>query len=326
MKICWILLFGMALAVSALRARAESSAVADSILAVVGDTPITQQQVEQLIDQDQQALAQRYGNQPDIFYKKVASLQESGSELLIRREVILQDFKQNIKVPDSIIEEYVQDEIKKRFPGVNGNIELTKQLELEGLTPEQFKKRIRDQFIVNAMQDKFVTDPIISPKKIEDYYMAHRNDFKLEDQVRMRMIVLGKVSADDTNVVEQTRRRASELVSQLKGGATFADLARTYSEGSAAKDGGDTGWEDASVVNKLLVAELDKLKPGEYSGVIEAPDGFYLVMLEDRHPAHYKPLNDVREQIERTLDSAERERLAIKWINRLKEKTFILKF
>jgi len=97
-------------------------------------------------------------------------------------------------------------------------------------------------------------------------------------------------------------------------------MARAYSEGSSRADGGETGWEDLSVVNKVLVAEINKLKPGQHSDVIEAPEGFYLLLLEDRHPAHFKPLNEVRTQIERQLASAETERLSKQWIERLKKK------
>jgi parvulin-like peptidyl-prolyl isomerase len=316
--------FLVALALPLMRVCAQQTELADSIRAVVGDTPITQQQIEQLIEGNARSLYERYGNQPDLFNKKAAALQEDGSDILIRAQVVIQEFKKNIKVPESIIDEYVNDEIKRRTHG--DNVELTKELERQGITREQFKKQIREQFIVSAMREKFISDPIISPKKVENYYIAHRNDFKLEDQVRMRMIVLGKNSADAPELTEKTRQRALELLLQLKGGASFADLARTYSEGSSAKEGGDTGWEDASVVNKLLAAELEKLKPGEYSTVIDAPDAYYLVMLQDRHPAHFKPLNEVRQQIERTLDSEERARREKEWIDRLREKTFIAKF
>lgn len=324
MKTRFSLVLGTVLTALAWRAAAvDMPQLADSIRAVVADTPITQQQVEQFVDEDERALADRYGNQPEL-YKRMAALEESASEILIQRQVILQEFKANIKVPESLIDEYVQDKIKERFGG--DNVELTKYLERLGISLEEYKRRVREQFIVGAMQEKFVPEPIISPKKVEDYYLAHRNDFKVEDQVRMRMIVLGKSADDSTNQVQQTRERAREILVQLKGGAAFADLARTYSEGSSAKEGGDTGWEDASVVNKLLIAELDKLKPGQYSDVIDAPNAFYLVQLEDRHPAHFKPLNEVREQVERTLDSQERDRLAKQWISRLEGKTFIVKY
>lgn len=322
MRISLTLSLGMALAASVLCVHAadDPPQIADALTAIVGDTPITTQQVERLVDLDDQALAQQYQRNPNLYYKERARLRESGADMLIDREVVLQEFKKNIKVPESIIDEYVQDEIKRMSHG--DNIELTKKLEAEGITREEFKKQVREKFIVSAMREKFIPDPIISPKKVEDFYLAHRNDFKVEDQVRLRMIVLGKAVGDATQA-EQTRKRAEELVLQLKGGAKFSELARVYSEGSTAKDGGDTGWEDVSVVNPLLVMELNKLKPGQFSGVIEAPDGYYLVLLEDRHPAHFKPLNDVRPQIEQTLNGMERDRLARKWMDRLRDKTFI---
>jgi parvulin-like peptidyl-prolyl isomerase len=77
------------------------------------------------------------------------------------------------------------------------------------------------------------------------------------------------------------------------------------------------------VVNDTLAPELKKLKPGEHSGVIEAPEGFYILLLEDRHAAHFKPLNDVRGQIERTLANQETKRLQAQWVERLKRKTFV---
>ncbi len=325
MKIRLFALLGLAFAASVGCVRADDPPeIADTLQAVVDDTPITRQQVEHVIDLDEQALYEQYRDQPQVFRSRAAKLREDGQELLINREVILQEFKKSIKVPESILDAEVADEIRRKFHG--DNVELTKRLEAEGMTKEQYKKQIRDQFIVSAMRDKFIPEPIISPKKIENFYVAHHNDFKVEDQVRLRMIILARHNSDTDLQVQETRKRAQELVLQLKGGATFADLARTYSDGSTAKDGGDTGWEDVSVVNPLLVTELNKLKPGQFSEVIEAPDGFYLVLLEDRHPAHFKTLNEVRAQIEQTLDGTERERLAKQWMQRLKDKTFIERF
>lgn len=308
------------MAVSALWLRADP---ADSIQAVVNDVPITQQQVERIVQGDEERLYDQFPNQPEVLRKKIIDLRHDGSEALIKREVILQEFKQNLKIPESILDEIVQDRIKERFHG--DNVKLTKELEFEGITREQLKKNIREQFIINVMREKFVPEPIISPKKVEDFYMAHRNDFKLEDQIRMRMIVLNKSSTDSAEQREQTRRRAGEILIQLRGGASFAELARSYSDGSTARDGGDTGWEDVSVVKKVLLEPLNKLKAGEYSEVIEAPDAFYLLRLEDRHPAHFKPLNDVRVEIEKTLSAQEIDRLSDKWLNRLKAKTFIVR-
>ena len=306
---------------SSLCVQAEPAVLADSLQAVVNDIPITQQEVERFVGPDEQFLYDRYAlSQPELFKRKVTALRENGCEFLITREVILHDFKTSIKVPESIIEEVVQERLKEQYPD---RIALIKQLQLEGTTLDQKKQKIRDQFIVEQMRYKFIPEPIISPRKLENYYMEHRNDFKIEDQVKMRMIVINKTTPDE---LEKIRKRVEEILSQLKGGAVFEELARSYSEGSLRQDGGETGWEDFSVVNKVLVDDLNKLKPGEHSGVIETPDGYYLLLLEDRHPAHFRPLNEVRVQIEKNLSAQETDRLAKQWIERLKKKTFVKNF
>ncbi|HEX3799380.1 MAG TPA: peptidylprolyl isomerase [Verrucomicrobiae bacterium] len=298
----------------------RAAEIADSLNAVVNEVPITQQAVERISGTEEQYLFQQYNNQPDILNKKVITLRQNASEFLINREVILHDFKTSIKVPDSIIDDIVSEQIKKKYPD---NIALTKQLQAQGTTLEELRQQFRDQFIVEQMRLKFVPEPIISPLKIEQYYTAHLADFKLEDQIKMRMIFLKKSSPEEDAA---TRKRAGEILSQIKGGASFEELARSYSEGSLRSDGGETGWEDLSVVNKTLAEAVNQLKPGQYSDVIEASEGFYLLLLEDRHAAHYKPLNEVRVAIEHTLSDQETERLQKQWIDRLRKKTFVQVF
>jgi hypothetical protein len=46
------------------------------------------------------------------------------------------------------------------------------------------------------------------------------------------------------------------------------------------------------------------------------------MQLVDKQTAHIKPLNEVRDEIEKILLSQQRERLQQQWIARLKKKTF----
>ena len=50
----------------------------------------------------------------------------------------------------------------------------------------------------------------------------------MEDEIKLRMIVLNKSSPDDTNTV----KLANEILIQIKGGATFEEMASVYSQGS----------------------------------------------------------------------------------------------
>jgi parvulin-like peptidyl-prolyl isomerase len=103
-------------------------------------------------------------------------------------------------------------------------------------------------------------------------------------------------------------------------------MASVNSEGSQQKQGGDWGWVERSVLRKELADVAFALKPGQVSDVIETPEACYLMLVEQKRPEHVKPLNEVRDEIEATLRAQQQKQLEEQWINRLKQKTFILKF
>jgi parvulin-like peptidyl-prolyl isomerase len=153
------------------------------------------------------------------------------------------------------------------------------------------------------------------------YYQAHQDDFKVEDEIKLRMIVLNKTDSDDTNTVKLAR----EIRDKIKEGAAFAEMASIYSQDSQHNQGGDRGWIERSVLRKELGDVAFALKPGQVSDVVETPEACYLMLVEQARTAHVKPLdNEVRNQIEQTLRAQEQARLEKQWIARLKAKTFIL--
>ena len=103
-------------------------------------------------------------------------------------------------------------------------------------------------------------------------------------------------------------------------------MARSYSEGAQRAEGGLIDWLDLSAIDKSLAAELEHLKPGEDSGVIETSNAYILLHLEEHRPAHVRPLNEVRDEIERDLIRQERQRALDKWHGRLRDKTYIQSF
>ena len=62
------------------------------------------------------------------------------------------------------------------------------------------------------------------------------------------------------------------------------------------------------------------------SDIIETPEACYLMLVEQKRPAHVKPLSEVRDDIEATLRTQEQSRLEKQWIGELKKKTFIRYF
>ena len=120
--------------------------------------------------------------------------------------------------------------------------------------------------------------------------------------------------------------RSGDLVGKLDQKADFIELAKIYSQGSQAQDGGDWGWVQRSVLNTNLAQVAFSLEPGQHSRAIETPAGAYVLLVEDKKVSHIKTLSEVRDDIEATLRAEEIKRLRKQWIDQLKSKAFVRSF
>ncbi len=234
--------------------------VADGIKAVVNDKVITYAEVEDYAHDAANALRQQYASQPEVFQQKLNALLNDALDQLVERQLILHSFDtEGYQLPASAMDEIVQDRIKEQF---GDRVTLMKTLQARGMTYEQYKQQVRDQYISTALRNQNVQrQVIISPAKILNYYHAHVGDFQVEDQVKLRMIVLTKTSADDTNPMQF----AHEIQAKLKDGATFTEMANIYSQGSQQHQGGDWGWVERSALRKELADMAFSLssRPGQ---------------------------------------------------------------
>jgi parvulin-like peptidyl-prolyl isomerase len=300
----------------------------DGVKAVVSSSIVTIAEVDDFVLPAAQALRREYAGNQAMFQQKLGDALNDGLEQLIERQLILRDFDvEGYHLPDTVVDEMVQERIRDRF---GDRITLMKTLQAQGQTFEKFRQEVRDQYIVSALRAKNVSPDknIISPYKVETYYLAHQDDFKVEDEIKLRMIVLNKTSAADTNTLGLAR----EILAKLKEGATFPEMASIYSQGSQRNQGGDWGWIERSKLRKELADAALPLKSGQVSDVIETPGtgenpgAYYIMLVEDKHPAHVKPLKDVRDEIEVTLRTQLQKRLEQQWVVQLKKKTFIRLF
>ena len=295
--------------------------LADGVKAIVNDTVITYAQVEEFTMPAEDALRREYAVQPEVFRQKLAEALDNSLEILVERQLILHEFETKYnKLPDSVVDELVQDRLREQF---GDRVTAMKSLQAQGMTYEQYRQNVRDQYIESALRHQNVSREItISPYRVETYYLAHQDDFKVEDEIKLRMIVLNKTADDDTNTPAQAR----EILAKIKEGATFPEMASVYSQGSQRSQGGDWGWVERSVLRQELAEVAFALKPGQVSDVIETPEACYLMLVEQTRPAHVRPLTEVRDDIDKTLRTQEQARLQKQWIESLKKKTFIRYF
>ena len=87
---------------------------------------------------------------------------------------------------------------------------------------------------------------------------------------------------DSPDQEQEADRNANRLVEQLRAGAGFAAVARQYSRGSTAANGGDIGWVRQGTQPVEIERVLAGMPVDAVSDPIHTVAGFYIVYLRDR--------------------------------------------
>ena len=163
------------------------------------------------------------------------------------------------------------------------------------------KRKIKYVVIDNA---KLEAQAQVTPQEIQAYYDQHRDDYRVDQQVNVRHILIktplagadGKV---DQKGVDAARKKAEDVLKQVKAGGDFSELAKKYSEDTgSATNGGSIGWIGKGRTVPEFESKAFSLPKGGTSDLVQSSYGFHIIHVDDKQDAHLKTLAEVKEQIE----------------------------
>ncbi len=226
-----------------------------------------------------------------------------------------------IKVSESDIDNEI-----KRIEEAQGitHEQFLNMLKAHGLTYQEYREQIRKSIQrMQIMEFEVRQRIVISDKKIKQYYEEHKDEFRKAAKVRIASIFLKVDDPENAYEVQDVIRRAQVIMSRIKAGQDFSELAKRFSEGPEADNGGDLGYFTLDELDPQLREIIENMKVGEVKGPIIRPFGIQIIKLLDRQKAGVKPLEEVRDQIRRILYKKELEKRYSVWINELKKKAYI---
>jgi peptidyl-prolyl cis-trans isomerase D len=143
--------------------------------------------------------------------------------------------------------------------------------------------------------------PQVTDAEIQQYYNQHLKDYQIDDQVKVRHILI-KVDGNDPKADAAAKAKAQDVLDQLHHGGNFADLAKKYSDDPGSKEqGGELGF----LKHGATVPEFDQaafsLQPGQTSGLVRSKYGYHIIQVEEKQTAHTRPLSEVKADIQATL-------------------------
>ncbi len=245
------------------------------------------------------------------------------------------------KVLDLLIDEKISREkvqelgIKMTSEDVDGAIEKIKRdnyltqedliagLEKRGVSYDSYRDSIKNELErMELINLEVKSKIIISDEEIKRYYSVHRNEFSSEEKVRLASILLKLEDPSDQDEALSMRQKAQEIVVGLKNGEDFSELARKFSQGPGAADGGNLGFFKTSQLDPELIKVVKSLSMGEVSGPIARPSGIQFIKVMEKKEGRVKPLEEVRNTIYDTLYRKEIDKRYSSWIKGLREKAY----
>ncbi len=189
----------------------------------------------------------------------------------------------------------------------------------EGEEAETYFQENKDDYKteeqVNVKFIKINPEDFVTQSDIEAYYTENQAEFTTSEVVKARHILKqfpeGTRNPTDEQRAE-TKAAAEELLKTVKdelaAGTSFADLAKTHSEGPSGADGGALGssipdlppgkyFGRGQMVKPFEEACFDILEPGEVSDLVETVFGYHIIQLEEKHPPVLKSFPEVEIEI-----------------------------
>ncbi|VGO14197.1 Chaperone SurA [Pontiella desulfatans] len=246
---------------------------------------------------------------------------DKARDQLIERALIMEAFTaKGGQIPDQYVNENIKSEINQRYKGDEALFE--QMLAQQKKTRAEYMENVREQMAVGMLTNEEVGRRArVTPEQVREAYEQNREMYYIPEKVKYSIIVLNKGTTPDDQAVK--REEADTIRRRLLDGADFGETATEVSEGSRAADGGAFPWMQPKDVRPELQDTLRTLPAGEISEIIETEQQLYIVKVEARRQPGYKTFDEVRLDLKNALTAKERQRLHERWIDRLKENSYI---
>lgn len=180
-------------------------------------------------------------------------------------------------VEDMILEKLLYDEATKK--GVQNDKEVKEMLE------EAQRKIMISKLIKDEVEEKTK----VSDKDVEEYYNAHKDEFSIPERWKA------------SHILVKTEEEAKAVLDELSKGGAFDELAKTKSQDTSAKKGGDLGYFTKGQMVPEFEEAVIKLEVGQISQAVKTQFGYHIIKLTDKKPAQIQELKDASAKIKNEL-------------------------
>src|SRR5271166_2014901 len=310
--------------------------VVEEIIARINNQIITRSEYIRSRDQLKQEVQQQDPANAD---RAFAEKQRDVLRDLIDQQLLLQKGKDLGITGDTELIKRL-DEMRKQM-NLETMEDLEKAAEAQGASYEDFKQNLRNQIITQRVISQEVGSHLALNKEDEKkFYEQHRAEMEQPEQVRLSEILIAPkmpvkqpaspdakpdppTEAETQAALDAAKAKVQDLLEQIHKGAKFEDLAKKYSEGPSAKDGGDLSYFKRGTLSKELEDKVFELKAGEVTDVIRTKQGYVILQATEHQTAGIPTLKEVEPRIQDALYMQKLQPALRAYLTTLREDAFI---
>jgi foldase protein PrsA len=303
-----IILLGLALLAAAGCGGGGGEVPSDSVAVVDGEN-VPRSQYEQLIAQAKKTFKQDKRDFPKAGTAERKQLDQQAVGFLVQRVELEQAAEDlDIEITDKDVEARL-DQIKKQYFGGDDK-RYQKQLKQQGLTDAQVRRDVRANLVSEKVFAEVTKDAKVTDADIQKYYNDNKAQYGTPESREVRHILV------------KTRAQANKLYDQLKAGASFATLAKKYSQDPGSKDQGGK----YTVVKGQTVAPFEQtaflLEKNDISRPVKTQYGYHIIQpLGEVKPAKTQALDkNLKEQIRTQLQTQKKNEAMNTWVKDLQKR------
>lgn len=129
-------------------------------------------------------------------------------------------------------------------------------------------------------------------------YLANQKSYLLPEAIRVSHILFAVNEDAEKTRDASVKARALKVLTQLRDGTDFAELAREYSEDPGSKlNGGEIRWTEKGKFVPPFEAAAYALKPGEISDLVRTRFGYHIIKLNEKREARQQGFDEVKGSI-----------------------------
>ena len=317
--------------------------VVEEIITRVNNQIITRSEYDRSKDQLRDEVKQQDSKDPD---KKFAEREKDVLRDLVDQQLLLDKAKDLSITGDTDLIKRL-DQMRKDMK-LESLEDLEKEATKQGVSWEDFKQNMRNQIITQKVIGEEVSGHLsVSKEEEQKFYDDHKDEMAQPEYIRLSEILVAPKPAQsasapaptpaadpnappaaaqpvvDEAALKAAEAKANDLLKQIHDGASFEDIAKKYSDGPSAADGGNLGTFERGKLAKSIEDQTFAMKSGEVTNVIQTKQGYVILKVVDHQQAGIPPMKDVLPKIQDALYYQKLQPALRAYLTKLREEAYI---